>query len=221
MSTIPASRAAGNDAKSRRTTTPAAAHYEALLRQLQLALPANASPAIGVTSCLPGQGTSAAAANLAVAAANVSRQALLVDANVEHGSVGKVFKVSAERGLSDFLSSEASTFSFDETTDGLISASPVENLSLMLPGRSGGSRQPCYDSRTVGELIDTLKHIFQFTVFDLPVANELTTCFSLASRLDGVLLVMSPGKVTEVQAKRAVQQLRNAKCEILGAVWIE
>jgi len=56
-------------------------------------------------------------------------------------------------------------------------------------------------------------------LFDLPLANELTCCFALASRLDGVLLVVEAERVPRQKALRAKRGLDQAKVNILGAVY--
>jgi capsular exopolysaccharide synthesis family protein len=168
--------------------------------------------AIGVTSCHSGEGVSTVSANLAIAAANVfEERVLLVDANVHRASVGRVFKIASEEGLLNVLAREQAAFDS-------VSESPIVNLAVMSIGKLRQGREPAYDAKSIDELIDGLKHVFPLMVFDLPPANELTTCFSFASRLDGVLLVIEAERVEEQVARRACQQLANIGTNLLGVV---
>jgi capsular exopolysaccharide synthesis family protein len=191
-------------------------HYAALVRRLRSNGSGwtGATPrVIGVTSCLTGEGVSTVAANLAVAAANVSSgPVLLVDANAHQPSVHKIFQVRAELGLTDAITGNRSAF------ECLVEA-PISRLSLMLAGSIPKDGEVAYDPESIEELLDSLKHVFHLAIFDLPPANELTTCFAIANRLDGVLLVVEAERARHDVLRRAIQQLARIQTNILGVVF--
>jgi capsular exopolysaccharide synthesis family protein len=191
------------------------AHYTALVRLLRSngAGWTGASPrAIGVTSCTRGEGVSTVAANMAVAAANVSAgPVLLVDANVKHASVAKTFRVQGEAGIMNALAGDRSPFE-------CLVESPVSKLSLMLPGHVANDWEPAYDPASIDDLLDSLKHVFHLIVWDLPPADALTTCYAISARLDGVLLVVEAERVQRESVRRAVGQLTKLDAKVLGVV---
>jgi capsular exopolysaccharide synthesis family protein len=172
------------------------------------------SQAIGVTSCVRGEGVSSVAANLAISAArSIEGPVLLVDANVTQPSIEQTFNVLHQScGLTDVLYGEADPWE-------CVQESPVEHLRLMSAGVTKPHAAPTYSPDRISELLDAFKHEFRLIVFDLPVANELSTCYALASGLDGVLLVVEAEKVRSHVAQRAVKQLAEARANVLGVVF--
>lgn len=189
-------------------------HYYALLRRLQAVgdSASHHSPAFGITSCQARAGVTTVAANLALAAASVNPgRVLLVDANVSKPAIGKVFRTSAEAGLVDVLAGDKPAFD-------CVTETSWPNLTLMLAGRTQSGREPTYDASAIDEMLDTLKHVFQTIIFDLPPVHPLTNCYSLAGRLDGVLLVTVEG-LDQQQGAEALQHLADVKANVLGAVY--
>ena len=83
-------------------------YYLALLRRLETEHGqfngGGSACAVGLTSCDRREGVTTAAAHIALAGTRyLEGRVLLVDANIDHGSVGKVFGVNADTGLLDAL----------------------------------------------------------------------------------------------------------------------
>ena len=192
-------------------------YYDALVRRLQaggIGLTDVEPQAIGVTSCQSREGVTTVASNLAIAAAKVAKgPVLLVDANVRQPAVNRVFRVKAKRGLVDALSGEHPVFS-------LMKDSRIANLSLLSSGkRKKNERPPSYAPSVIRDLFDNLKDVFNIIVVDLPPAQPLTTCLSMASCLDGVLLVIAANKVRRDVAVRTRRQLSEVNADVLGVVY--
>ncbi len=155
------------------------------------------------------------AVNLAIAAAAVSRgPILLVDANVRRPFVQQVFKVQSQsgEGLVDAVLGRAGVFD-------CIVESPIGNLSLLLSGRTTDNREPVYGAAPIEDLLDSIKHVFPLIFFDLPPATDMTACFALAGRLDGVVLVIEADRVERQVAERAKRRLLETNAKILGVVF--
>lgn len=201
----------------RREVRPVNPYFDALLRQTRIAANqgrgSEAPLAIGVTSCRPQDGVTTIALNLSIAAATCANSAiLLVDASGEKSCLHERLKLSnADSGLLNVLAGQSEPFACTQTT-------MVENLSLMPCGRLDGGLKPAYDPGTVEEVIDHLKHVFPLAIFDLPPANELTPCFALAAKMDGVLLVVEAGRTDAPTLSRVKQQFEAAGAKVLGVV---
>ena len=169
--------------------------------------------AVGVTSSLEGEGTTTVAANLAVTAAGLNAgPVLLVDANTNKPCLHRVFGVEADIGLQNALSGELTPLD-------CITPSRVDNLSLILNGRIEPGEVAIYSKSSIDEVLDELKDLFRWIVFDLPPASESTVCTSIASRLEGVLLVVEADRVDRDLGRRTCNRLRRANANLLGAVY--
>jgi Mrp family chromosome partitioning ATPase len=100
-----------------------------------------------------------------------------------------------------------------------IAQSQIDNLSVLPAGKSPVGREPVYEAVTLEEVLDNLKHVFPLIVFDLPPATEFTTCFTLAARLDGVVLVVESGRVDRAVAERAKCRLTETNANLVGVVF--
>jgi capsular exopolysaccharide synthesis family protein len=171
------------------------------------------SRAVGVTSSLPGEGTSTVALNIAVTAAGLNAgPVLLVDANTQRPSVHKAFGIDGDIGLQNALSGELDPLE-------CIAPSSVDNLSLIPIGRIEPGGVAIYSKSSLDELLIDMKDLFRWIVFDLPPASESTVCTSLASRLDGVLVVVEADRVDRDLGRRTCDRLRRARANLLGAVY--
>jgi len=190
-------------------------YFEVLMQRLSLGHNASTDGkpcALGVTACGEGQGVSTVAARLAVAVAQSGGgPVVLVDASAQRPSVGKRFDAESSRGLADVLEGTESLF------DCLVD-SPIDDLSLLLPG---ASMQPtsCVDPTALEQLVDSLTHVFPRVIVDLPQAIDSPLCHAWAEQLDGVLLVIEAERVPPELAQRACQQLAAAKANVVGVVY--
>src|SRR5947209_3949928 len=104
---------------------------------------------------------------------------------------------------------------------------PVSLTKTQLPrGRNWhavGHSHPGFESYQglvvkVRHLLDALRDEFGLVIVDLPTVEEIGGHLSLASQLDGVLLVVAAECVTPAEARRAVEQLHRGGMRLLGAV---
>jgi capsular exopolysaccharide synthesis family protein len=182
----------------------------------QLTLPGHGTTTpprtIGITSCSAGEGVTTVAVNLAIAAAQVSKQPiLLIDANVKSPSIAQLFRLKPSPGFTDVTSG---------TVDiaGAIHETSVENLAVLPAGTVGRGGGVVCDPAAVEQMLNGLLEIYGTIVFDLPPAAGPSVCFSLAGLLDGVLLVVESEQVRTQVARRAKKWLTDRDANLLGVV---
>ena len=200
---------------ARRRNARTSDHYEALMRRLQnMDNGSRGQPqTIGLTSCARGEGVSTVAANLAVHAAAVfTRPVLLVDAHAAHPSSSGTFRLKGSPGLVEALSGQI------DPTD-CIQSSRLDNLSVLAAGSGAESAKGIYNSAALTKVLDALQREFEFIVFDLPTAHQLSPCFTVAAKLDGVLLVIEAECVPSEVAQWAKRQLLQAGANLLGVIF--
>jgi Mrp family chromosome partitioning ATPase len=92
----------------------------------------------------------------------------------------------------------------------------VENLWIVTAGNAGQS-SVC-NRTSAAALLDRLQHTFDYVIFDLPVVAELSTNFLLPSLVDGVMLVVQPGRTRTQSAHDAKNLLIRAGANLLGVI---
>jgi capsular exopolysaccharide synthesis family protein len=209
-------------------------HYRTLLRRLEW--PAGGSSralrTLGVTSSFREEGVSTVAAQLAATAASWGDyRVLLVDANLARPTVHQTLEVDLVPGLADFLMEDKQPAGAaesapaadviavdDEQLDAAIQPSPVANLFVLPAGRVLGNPAWAYDSSDVAVVVEKLERRFDLVVFDMPAVGESNSVTRLASRLDGILLVVEADRVGSAAARRTSKALSQAGVHLLGAV---
>ncbi|MBI3303111.1 MAG: CpsD/CapB family tyrosine-protein kinase [Deltaproteobacteria bacterium] len=157
-----------------------------------------------------GDGVTTTASLFARALAK-SRTVLLVDANLRTPALAEVFGVRANGGLADFL---ARKVSLEEA----ITQTEVPNLFLMTSGSAPLAPPYLFEAGPFDELLADLKEKFNYIVFDgAPLAIHLDSIF-LASRVDGVILVVK-AESTPVEAGQEVKRkLDEVEAQLLGVI---
>ncbi len=211
-----------------RVSSHADEHYRALVRRLQQTSkrrtpddsPGRTSStggsvgAIGVTSSRRGEGVSTVAANLAVAAAELSLgPVVLVDANLQQPCITDMFGLRVRADSAGFVD-----VLLGEDVHEVLVSTDVFNLSVMTPGKSGENRQLLNDRSAIQNTLDQLHADFEWIIFDLPPATELSECFALSGQLDGVLMVVQADGPPREIVRRACRELEIAGANVLGAV---
>lgn len=191
-------------------------YYSALLRHVQIhqaALGAS-SYALGVTSCDPKQGYETVAANLAIAAARSgAQQVLLVDADGK-SSATALLHVKSENGLAEVLGGA-------NLLGDALQATPVDGLRALAVGNPSMKLGLDFSINDFNLLLDELKSEFDLIVFSLPLADELSECYSFAQALDGVFMAIHGGHTDTRLARRATQRLEHSQAWLLGAIYLE
>lgn len=190
-------------------------YYQEIVRRLRETEAGRtlASQAVGITSCTRGEGVSTVATNLAITAAvSGSAPVLLVDANVGRPALNRNFKIWNLPGLLEVLHEGADPLA-------CLQDSAYENLYLLPAGNLKGHAGRGYDPNRVVDLLTTLRDEFSIVIFDLPAVEDLSSCFSLAGKLDGVLLVVEAERVRSHVAVKAKQMLEECHAKLIGAVF--
>jgi capsular exopolysaccharide synthesis family protein len=157
-----------------------------------------------------GDGVTTSASLFARALAK-SRTVLLVDANLRTPALADIFHVRANGGFADFLARKVSL-------DGAISETDVPNLFVMTSGSPPLAPPYLFEIGPFDELLTDLKAKFDYIIFDAaPLAAHLDSTF-LASRVDGVLLVIK-AEATQIRTGQEIKKkLDDIGARTLGVV---
>ncbi len=163
-----------------------------------------------VTSTAPDEGKSTTLANLAVTMAQAEQRVILVDCDLRRPSVHTLFGVPNEQGLTTAILQGDGPLPLQATS--------VPGLSLLTSGPLPPRPADLLGSRRMEQLIARLRNEADIVLFDTPPVVAVTDAAVLATRVDGVLLVLQAGQTRRDRAREARQKLEKVKANIIGVV---
>src|SRR6202162_4517073 len=188
--------------------------FRALRTSLLLSRADHPPQVILVTSALPREGKTTAAANLAVTLAQLGDKTIVVDADLRKPGIGRLLNMSGGNyaGLSSYLAGASSL-------DLVIVPHPtIPNLAAIPTGPLPPNPADLLSSHKVAEAIAELRKRFKFIVIDSPPVMAATDAVILSVQTDGVLLVVRSGETPKQAFARTRDLLVSVKCNILGVV---
>lgn len=192
--------------------SPVSEAYRRLRTNLEFASLTGKIETLVVTSPGPDEGKSTTLANLAVVMAQAGKRVILVDADLRRPAQHLIFGVSNEQGLTNLMIDPS-----------LVQAPPlmatqVEGLWLLLSGPLPPNPAELLASPQMDHIIEALKERADVVLFDAPPVIAVTDAAILATKTDGVLLVIQAGKTKREHAARARELLEQVKARIIGSV---
>jgi capsular exopolysaccharide synthesis family protein len=126
--------------------------------------------------------------------------------------VHKVFQLQNKLGMTDqFIHPQ-------EYPDGVAQPTEEKNLSVITSGSLPPNPSELLGSQRMVEIFQTLKAQFDMVVLDSPPTLAVTDANVLATRVDGVILVINPRVSKRAAIKHAIEQLVQVKANIIGVV---
>jgi succinoglycan biosynthesis transport protein ExoP len=170
------------------------------------------SRAVLITSVAPQEGKTVVASNLAIALAQAGRKVLLVDADMRKPRLGTLFPVAGDGpGLVQLLSA-------DLALDAAVRPTDIEHLSLLPCVATADHPSELLESPRLVTLIAAAKARYDFVLFDSPPLLAVTDAVVLASRVDGVVLVVKGGTTPREVLCRGIAMLTEVQAAPAGGV---
>jgi succinoglycan biosynthesis transport protein ExoP len=188
--------------------------FRALRTALLLSQPDHPPQVILVTSALPREGKTTAAANLAVTLAQLGDKTVLVDADLRKPGVGRLLNLGSGKyaGLSSYL---AGVSTLDLVT---VPHPAIPNLAAIPTGPLPPNPADLLSSHKLADAIAELRTKYKFVVIDSPPIMAATDAVILSVQADGVLLVVRSGETPKEAFTRTRDLLTSVKSRLLGVV---
>ena len=188
--------------------------FRALRTALLLSQADRPPQVILVTSALPREGKTTAAANLAVTLAQLGDKTVLVDADLRKPGVGRLLNLGTGKyaGLSSYL---AGVSTLDLVT---VPHPAIPNLAAIPTGPLPPNPADLLSSHRLAEAMAELRTKYKFVVLDSPPIMAATDAVILSVQADGVLLVVRSGETPKEAFTRTRDLLTSVKCHLLGVV---
>ncbi|MFK7770245.1 MAG: CpsD/CapB family tyrosine-protein kinase [Mariniblastus sp.] len=170
------------------------------------------SVVVGCAGFAKGEGATTVSTNLAIAFSMIfEHDVLLINATERPMGIGSLLGGDPKTGIEQVINEEV------EISDAIVSTT-FERLHFLNNGLKTRAPFSPHLLAKFPELLETLRAKYKVIVVDLPQLNQPSSSGPLTSRVDGMLVVLQPGKVKSDTAKRIKQQLDRNNVKLLGAV---
>ncbi|MFN9917436.1 MAG: CpsD/CapB family tyrosine-protein kinase, partial [Pirellulaceae bacterium] len=92
------------------------------------------------------------------------------------------------------------------------------NLSVVTAGKSFSNPSEFLDSPAFDEFLTHLRSHFDIVIIDSPPVLPVADAMTLATRCDGVMLVIKIRKGVVLSSEKAVESLRQVEANVLGVI---
>jgi len=165
-----------------------------------------------VTAVAPTEDKSVSVANLAVAMADGDRPVILVDADLHRPHQHTLFGLANDRGFTTlFRDNEA----IDKPP---LQAVPNTSLQVLTSGPLPPIPSQLLASKRIDAIIAQLASLAEIVIFDAPPVIAANDASLLASKIDGVLLVVKAGTTKRDHVRLAKDRLEKVNAHLIGAV---
>jgi len=193
--------------------SPVSEAFRSLRTNLQFTSIDHPLRTILITSCLPSEGKTHIAVNLAVVMSHTSRSLVLADADLRRPKVHKLLKQHNRIGLTDMFIRPS-----EETTDAVRQSNGIDGLHYITSGSLPPNPSELLSSEKMAEILTEFKSQFNTIIIDSPPLLIVPDALALAARVDGVLLVFRPSVTKRNELARGIELLKQLNTNILGVV---
>ncbi|WP_298277757.1 polysaccharide biosynthesis tyrosine autokinase [uncultured Bradyrhizobium sp.] len=171
------------------------------------------SKILGLTSALPNEGKSTLAFVFAQLVSQSGARVLLVDCDLRNPSLSRKVAATAERGILDVLSNNA-------TLHDTVWHDPETGLAF-LPGATRSRIAHSHDvlaSDQMKEFIDRARGHYDYVIVDFPPLTPVVDVRTTAHFVDSFIFVVEWGKTQVQVVERALRSARAVNENLLGVV---
>ncbi len=189
--------------------------YCEMYRQLKTSLlftMKNDDKVISVNSTMPQEGKTTTAAHLAFFMTEGYKKVLLIDLDLRHPSVHKLFNLKNDIGISQYLQGDV------ENIDELVTKTPNEHLDVIMPGEYQSGGYHLLIKENVTKIIESFKERYDYIIIDSPPLLPVSESSTISSCCDTGLLVVEAGRLSKGMLSQAMLKLKTAETRISGIV---
>jgi len=192
---------------SRRTEGRIRESYRMLSASLLLSRAESPPRTILVTSATPKEGKTTTTAALGTVFAEMGSPTLVIDADLRNASLAARFGLGdTSEGLSTFLA--GGKLVIQETS--------TPNLYVMPPGPTPPNPVALFSGDLISKALRELSTRFKFVLLDGPPVLGLADAHVLATKVDGVILVVHAGRTPKEILRKSLLSLNRASACVLG-----
>ncbi|NWG13121.1 MAG: polysaccharide biosynthesis tyrosine autokinase [Acidobacteria bacterium] len=181
--------------------------YRSIVASLLLSRPAKPPRCVLITSSTPREGKTLTCVSLGRTLAEGGFRTLLIDSDFRNPSLSRWFGVANGCGLSTHLAGGEIN----------VRDTHVPNLFVLSAGPTPPNPVALLSAPRLSECLAALKQEFQFVLIDGAPVLSVADASILASKVDGVILIVRAGVTPKEVVARANLSLVRSRASILGA----
>lgn len=167
---------------------------------------------ISVTSCMPNEGKSNVALNVALSLTETGKKILFIDADMRKSTlIGRYRIKNAKKGLSHYLSGQC-------TEEEALGETNIEGLHMILSGTVPPNPSELLSGDIFSEYLKRSREKYDYVIIDCPPLGSVVDALIPGKLSDGVVLIVEAEVTGYKMAQRIKKQLEMAGCKILGVV---
>ncbi|KAA0933448.1 polysaccharide biosynthesis tyrosine autokinase [Psychrobacter sp. ANT_H59] len=183
-----------------------------------------------ITGESPGVGKSFISSNLTEVFAQLDKKVLIMDADMRLGELHKMFSMSQDNGLGDYLSQDKTHLSKDNAHVSKIVANQedylasfihptgIDNIDFMPRGQHPRNPASLLANGSFDHLMKELNLHYDYIIIDSPPILAASDAMILSQYADKVLMVARYDKSIEGQVVYAVNQMNKANIKVDGII---
>lgn len=184
--------------------------FRALRTEIDLAEMGQRLKAILVTSPDSGDGKTSVAVNLALSISQRGKKVFLLDADLRKPKIHKLFGLANDEGLADVVFARA-------VFDWRIGIKEFRQISVLTAGNKPADPAELLSSEKMELFLTELKDVADVVIIDGPPLF-VPDAMILASKVDGVLMVIRPAHTRQSLAKASMEHIKLVGARVVGVV---
>ena len=164
-----------------------------------------------VASAEPRDGKSTVVANLAATVAQAGHRVIIVDADLNHPSLHRLFAVENKLGLKELLMDSI-------RVPAALQDTKVAGLRVVASGSSAVGTEVLLNPMRLRQVLLQLAQEADLVLVDSSSVLGSADAAALAPMVDGVLMVVAQGRATEEKVSEALKQLDQVGGKTLGVI---
>jgi len=166
---------------------------------------------IVITSCLPEEGKTSTALNLAIVLAQLDKRVLLIDADLHKPRVHDALRLTNRAGLVSILVENVSPTRVIQPTQ-------IPGVSVVTSGPPSPNPSGLLSSESMRTLLQFAEMNFDYVLLDSPPLDSVADAMLIGAQTDGVVLCVEGGSTPRDRVRRICNRLRAGNVTILGVL---
>ena len=194
-----------------KSKNPVVESYRSLRSNLEFANMDHSIRTIIISSPNPSEGKTLTTANLGIVFALLGKHVIIVDTDLRKPKQHKLFGIDRAPGLTDCLVE-------DFPISDVVYRTGIDNLELIPCGKTPPNPAEILASKKMNDVMQEINNKADLILYDSPPLVAVTDPVLLASRMDGILLVVKHRGTNRAVAADMVDLLKKARVNIIGVV---
>ncbi|MDT8861112.1 CpsD/CapB family tyrosine-protein kinase [Alkalihalobacillus sp. MEB130] len=186
--------------------------YESIKTNLEFTAMENHCRTLVITSPNYGEGKSITTANLAISLAHDGKKVLIIDTNVRRPFINAIFKIKNNIGLTNILIGQ-------KLLEEAINHTEVPLVNVVTSGPLPLDTERLFKSTLMDKVLEQSRELFDYVLIDTPAVLEESDTKIIASRCDGVIMVVRNGQTEDESALEAKNMLDISNAKLLGVIF--